>query len=250
MRINHCKASDAPAMDARQSVATIGIVEHCGAVAVILADNRHVTRAPQHGHAGGRCGGRELVPIRHDPEITHGMPERLNARSTAAEQLGRAASRVLNDLAATVNIERRLRFLARRHASDNRSTLLAVHLPNAGVRRSMLPIRNRGHAPLLAPTRADGGRRGIGRPGGTKQTKNQQDETAYPQTAGPHVPSPFVDTPSRSQAGNFGERSDRRRINASSRFRTSTALMAIVGSCRVFFVPALSTIGTRARAYP
>ena len=27
MRINHCKASDAPAMDARESVATVGIVE-------------------------------------------------------------------------------------------------------------------------------------------------------------------------------------------------------------------------------
>jgi hypothetical protein len=106
---------------------------------------------------------------------------------------------VLNDLAAPVGIGRRLRFLARRHASDNRSTLLAVHLPNAGVRRSMLPTRNRGHAPLLEPRCADGGSRGIGRPGGTKQTKNQQDETAYLQTAGPHVPSPFVESPSRSQ---------------------------------------------------
>ena len=76
----------------------------------------------------------------------------------------------------------------------------------------MLPIRNRGHAPLLAPTRADGGRHGIGRAGGTKQTKNQQDETAYPQTAGPHVPSPSVESSSRSQAGKFGERSDRRWI--------------------------------------
>jgi hypothetical protein len=155
------------------------------------------------------------------------MPERLNARSTAAEQLGRAASRVLNDLAATVGIGRRLRFLARRHASDNRSTLLAVHLPNAGVRRSMLPIRNRGHAPLLAPTRADGGRGGIGRPGGTKQTKNQQDETAYPQTAGRHVPSPSVESPSRSQAGNFGERS----IGGGQRIFEGAHINGIDGNC-------------------
>ena len=40
-----------------------------------------------------------------------------------------------------------------------------------------------------------------------------------------------------------------RRINASSRRRTSTALMAIVGSCRGFFVPARRAIGTR-RASP
>ena len=59
MRIDHCKASDAPAMDARQSVAAIGIVEHSAGGGYLFLRLRpiHSTRSSQ---IAGSYAGRPL----------------------------------------------------------------------------------------------------------------------------------------------------------------------------------------------
>src|SRR5580704_17398196 len=100
-------------MHAGEPLAAVGVIEHCGAVAVVPPDDGDMARTPQYGHAGGRCGARKPVPVRHEPKIANGTPERLDARTAAAEQPRRAAGGMLNDLAAGVRIARRLRFLVR-----------------------------------------------------------------------------------------------------------------------------------------
>ena len=150
-------------------------------------DNRHITRAPQHGHAGGRCGGRNSYQF--DTTRDHARNARtpqcsLHSRRTAgpgsqpgAERCGRHRKRrTAPALPGAAACERQQVDVPRGTLAERRGAPLDA------------PDTNRGHAPLLAPTRADGGRHGIGRPGGTKQTKTQQDKTAYPQTAGPQCP--------------------------------------------------------------
>src|SRR5580704_444155 len=100
-------------MHAGEPLAAVGVIEHCGAVAVVPPDDGDMARTPQYGHAGGRCGARKPVPVRHEPKIANGTPERLDARTAAAEQPRRAAGGMLNDLAAGVRIARRLLFLVR-----------------------------------------------------------------------------------------------------------------------------------------
>jgi hypothetical protein len=152
MRIDYHKAGYVCAMHAREPAAAVGIIEQCGAVAIILADDRDMVRAPQHGHTWSWRSAWESVPTRNEPEIRHGMPERLDARTAAAEQAGWAAGRVLNDLTTAVLVARRLRFLVCRTASDNG--------PMVSLRGPTRPMPHRRVDPLPAVTASAGAYRG------------------------------------------------------------------------------------------
>jgi hypothetical protein len=154
MRIDYHKPGYVCAMHAREPAAAVGIIEQCSAVAVILADDRDMMRAPQHGHTCSWRSAWKSVPTRNEPEITHGMPERLDARTAAAEQARWAAGRVLNDLTTAVLVVRRLRFLVCRTASDNGPTA------SSSVRGSMRPIPHGRVDPLPAVTASAGAYRG------------------------------------------------------------------------------------------
>src|SRR5262245_33547954 len=104
MRIDDCKTGYADAVEPREPVAAVRVVEHSGAVTEVLPNDCDMACAPQHGHSCSRRRAWKSVPARHEPEIAYGMAEHLDARTAAAEQARRAASRMLNDFAAAGRI--------------------------------------------------------------------------------------------------------------------------------------------------
>lgn len=152
MRIDDCKPGYADAMYPRETVAAVGIVERRSAIAVVLPDDGHVARAPQHRPASGRFGTRKSVPVRHQPKIAYRTPERLDARAAAAEQAYRAAGGMLNDLAGAKRKSRRRGLLLGRTLRLNDGSSLLSGNDRSGLLRGddrSALLRRNGRSGLL-----------------------------------------------------------------------------------------------------